>query len=66
MLLNKELGGKMGAGKELFMKDPIFTVFYILGYVYIFGALLAGLYITYDWWKEKKKKEEGNNGSNDR
>ncbi|SMO39874.1 hypothetical protein SAMN06269117_10322 [Balnearium lithotrophicum] len=56
----------MGAGKELFMKDPIFTVFYILGYVYMLGALLAGLYITYDWWKEKKKKGEGNNGSDNR
>ena len=38
--------------------DPIFKFFYYLGYVYIVGALLAGLYITYDWWKEKKREEE--------
>jgi 4-hydroxybenzoate polyprenyltransferase len=49
----------MAAGNDLLFKDPIFTFFYILGIVYIIGALLAGLYITYDWWKEKKNQRGG-------
>ena len=34
--------------------DPIFKFFYYLGFIYIIGALLAGLYITYDWLKERR------------
>ena len=52
-------GGTMNTGTGLFLKDPVFTFFYLLGFVYMIGALLAGLYITYDWWKEKKNKRGG-------
>ncbi len=34
-------------------EDPIFKFFYYLGFVYIFGAFLAGSYITYDWLKNR-------------
>ena len=45
-------------------EDPLFKLFYYLGYLAIFVVVMAGGVITYDWWKEKKEKEreEGENG----
>ena len=38
-------------------EDPLFKLFYYLGFVAIVVVLWAGSFITYDWWKEKRDKE---------
>ncbi len=45
-------------------QDPLFQVFYFLGYLALAFVFVAGAVVTYDWWKEKKEKEkeEGENG----
>jgi hypothetical protein len=34
--------------------DPLYLTLGALGILYMILAFLAGMYITYDWWRSKK------------
>jgi hypothetical protein len=37
--------------------DPLYLTLGALGILYMILAFLAGMYITYDWWRSKKEEK---------
>ncbi len=38
--------------------DPLFRVFYVLGFVALTLAMVAGVYVAWDDWRERRKGVE--------